>query len=89
MGQQFFGNGSGSDANGCLASTRPAASAVIAETILGVKGVISVTRTVLVLDVRIITRTLVLIANQDGDGRARRRRELLRGGNYKTKVKGI
>jgi hypothetical protein len=69
-GQQFLGDRCCRNAAQRLARARPPAAAVVAETILGVEREVRVARPVLVLDLRVILAALVLVAEEDADGRA-------------------
>ncbi len=63
-------HGSGGNASDGLPPGRPAASPVVPESVLGVKGVVGMPRTVTFPDPAVIPGALVLIADQQGDGRS-------------------
>src|SRR5690606_13631953 len=65
-------DGPGSDPRRGLAGTRPAAAAIVADAVFGIVGEVGMARTVDVLDLGIVLRALVLVADHEADRRAGR-----------------
>ena len=61
----FLGNDTGSDSRGRFTSTRSTTPAIVPKTVFGVEAVVGMAWTVQVLDVAIVTATLILISDQD------------------------
>src|SRR5262249_35142714 len=70
LSQQLLRDGAGGNTTDGLARRRPAAAAVVAETVAGVEGEIGVAGAILGLDVGVILAALVGVAEQDADRRA-------------------
>lgn len=68
--EQFLGDRRSRDAHCGFAGRGASAAAIVAEAELGVEGEVGVARPVLVLDVAVVLAALVLVADEDGDGRA-------------------
>ena len=72
MRNELLRDGAGRDARHGLAGAAPATAAVVAPAELRVERVVGVPRPVHVLDVAVVARALVLVANDDRDGGAGR-----------------
>ena len=68
--EDLAGDGARRHPRGGLAGARPAAAPVVAHPILRIVGEVGVTRPVGVLDLAIVLRALILVADHQGHGRA-------------------
>ncbi len=65
-GEEFFGDGTGGDSGDGFAGAGSSAASVVAAAVLGVEGEVGVAGAVLVLDLRVVLRPLVQVAERIG-----------------------